>query len=218
MLKIRVFNISKNGARHGRSSASRAPPGTRARSSRRSTRQEYGHVRRRALSAAWSATTTSTTRARRRAAGPDGADRGGRPLPVHRGRLAHAHADGDLAGARQPARPHQDLRNAGVRPVALPARVGRLAVHRPGHAAIPGADTLWRKNNPVEEFDFEEDTEGAEHGKFTWANSAFAMAIEHHPVVQAVRLVLAASAAWSRAARSRACPSTRSRPTMAAST
>ncbi|NEV63095.1 type VI secretion system contractile sheath large subunit [Thiorhodococcus minor] len=32
------------------------------------------------------------------------------------------------------------------------------------------------KTNPVDEFDFEEDTEGADHDKYTWANSAFAMA------------------------------------------
>jgi len=32
------------------------------------------------------------------------------------------------------------------------------------------------KSNPVEEFAFEEDTAGAEHNKFTWANSAYAMA------------------------------------------
>jgi type VI secretion system protein ImpC len=33
------------------------------------------------------------------------------------------------------------------------------------------------KSDPVEEFDFEEDTEGAEHSKFTWANSAYSMAL-----------------------------------------
>lgn len=32
------------------------------------------------------------------------------------------------------------------------------------------------KTNPVEEFNFEEDTEGADHSKYTWANSAYAMA------------------------------------------
>ena len=32
------------------------------------------------------------------------------------------------------------------------------------------------KTNPVEEFDFEEDTGGADHSKYTWANSAYAMA------------------------------------------
>ena len=32
------------------------------------------------------------------------------------------------------------------------------------------------KTDPVDEFDFEEDTEGAQHNKYTWANSAYAMA------------------------------------------
>ncbi len=33
------------------------------------------------------------------------------------------------------------------------------------------------KTDPVEEFDFEEDTEGADPNKYSWANSAYAMAI-----------------------------------------
>jgi type VI secretion system protein ImpC len=33
------------------------------------------------------------------------------------------------------------------------------------------------KSDPVEEFDFEEDTEGADSNKYTWANSAYAMAV-----------------------------------------
>jgi type VI secretion system protein ImpC len=33
------------------------------------------------------------------------------------------------------------------------------------------------KTDPVEEFDFEEDTDGADHTKYTWSNSAFAMAV-----------------------------------------
>jgi type VI secretion system protein ImpC len=33
------------------------------------------------------------------------------------------------------------------------------------------------KSNPVEEFDFEEDTGAADHRKYTWANSAYAMAV-----------------------------------------
>jgi len=33
------------------------------------------------------------------------------------------------------------------------------------------------KTDPVEEFDFEENTEGADHNKYTWANSAYAMAV-----------------------------------------
>jgi len=33
------------------------------------------------------------------------------------------------------------------------------------------------KSSPVEEFDFEEDTGAADHGKYTWANAAYAMAV-----------------------------------------
>lgn len=33
------------------------------------------------------------------------------------------------------------------------------------------------QNNPVDEFDFDEDVEGADHRKFTWSNSAYAMAV-----------------------------------------
>jgi type VI secretion system protein ImpC len=33
------------------------------------------------------------------------------------------------------------------------------------------------KTNPVEEFAFEEDTEGAKHDKYTWMNAAYAMAV-----------------------------------------
>jgi type VI secretion system protein ImpC len=33
------------------------------------------------------------------------------------------------------------------------------------------------KTSPVEEFDFEEETGGGDHGKYTWANSAYAMAV-----------------------------------------
>lgn len=32
-------------------------------------------------------------------------------------------------------------------------------------------------NNPIEEFEYDEDTAGADHNKFTWANSAYAMAV-----------------------------------------
>jgi type VI secretion system protein ImpC len=33
------------------------------------------------------------------------------------------------------------------------------------------------KTDPVDEFDFEEDTEGADHSKYCWSNSAYAMAV-----------------------------------------
>ena len=47
------------------------------------------------------------------------------------------------------------------------------------------------KTDPVEEFDFEEDTEGADHSKYTWANSAYAMAVNINRAFKDVRLVLA---------------------------
>lgn len=33
------------------------------------------------------------------------------------------------------------------------------------------------KTNPVDEFDFEEETDGSDHTKYTWANAAYAMAV-----------------------------------------
>lgn len=33
------------------------------------------------------------------------------------------------------------------------------------------------KTNPVDEFDFEEETDGSDHNKYTWANAAYAMAV-----------------------------------------
>jgi type VI secretion system protein ImpC len=33
------------------------------------------------------------------------------------------------------------------------------------------------RTDPVDEFDFEEDTEGAQHSKYTWSNSAYAMGV-----------------------------------------
>ncbi|KAF4529965.1 hypothetical protein B566_EDAN018271 [Ephemera danica] len=33
------------------------------------------------------------------------------------------------------------------------------------------------KSNPVDEFDFEEDTDGADHRNYTWSNAAYAMAV-----------------------------------------
>jgi type VI secretion system protein ImpC len=33
------------------------------------------------------------------------------------------------------------------------------------------------KTNPIDEFDFEESTDGSNHGAYCWANSAYAMAV-----------------------------------------
>src|ERR1041384_1655451 len=50
--------------------------------------------------------------------------RGGHPRALHLGDLAVAVADGVVPGAGEPARPDQDLHHAGVRRLALAARVG----------------------------------------------------------------------------------------------
>ena len=57
-------------------------------------------------------------------------------------------------------RDSEDSRYIGL---ALPRFLSRLPY---------GAST-----NPVDEFDFEEETEGANHNKYTWANAAYAMAV-----------------------------------------
>ncbi len=65
----------------------------------------------------------------------------------------------DYAGWRS-LRASEDARYVGL---AMPRFLARLPY---------GA-----KTNPVEEFDFEEETGGGEHGAYTWANSAYAMAV-----------------------------------------
>ncbi len=66
--------------------------------------------------------------------------------PVHFGGGSRHHANGFLGGAGQSARPHQDLPDAGICRLALAARVGRFAVHRSRHAALPGAHALRRED------------------------------------------------------------------------
>ena len=82
-----------------------------------------------------------------------------------------------MAGIGQSPRPDEDLRDARIRRLAVAARVGGLTLHRPGHAAVSGPLPYGAKTNPVEEFDFEEDVEGADHNKYCWANAAYAMAV-----------------------------------------
>lgn len=65
----------------------------------------------------------------------------------------------EYAGWRS-LRESEDARYLGL---AMPRFLARLPY---------GSDT-----DPVEEFDFEEDTEGADHSKYAWANSAYAMAV-----------------------------------------
>ena len=61
------------------------------------------------------------------------------------------------------------------------------------------------KTVPLEEFAFEEDTEGADDKKYTWSNSAYAMGVN---ITRAFKLYMAGAPAFaeqSRAASSRGC-------------
>ena len=74
------------------------------------------------------------------------------------------------------------------------------------------------KTEPVEEFDFEEDTVGADSANYTWANSAYAMAVNINRSFKLYGWCIAHPRHRVAAARSRACRRTPSRPTTAAST
>ena len=134
------------GARPSRSS--RARPGTRARCSRSSTRRSTARSAA-SPTAAWSATTTSTTRRRTSRCWRGMAQiAAAAHAPFIAGAPPSADEHGVLAGAGQPARPDQDLPDAGVRRLAVAARVGRLPLHRPDHAALPGPPALRRQDQP----------------------------------------------------------------------
>jgi type VI secretion system protein ImpC len=47
------------------------------------------------------------------------------------------------------------------------------------------------KTSPVDAFNFEEDTDGADHNKYAWCNAGVRDGDEHQPFVQGIRLVLA---------------------------
>ena len=81
---------------------------------------------------------------------------------------------GELANPRDLTKIFTD---AGVRGLALAARVRRRALPRDVHAALPRPSAL-RRRRPArsDAFNFEEDTVGAEHDKYAWCNAAYAMA------------------------------------------
>ena len=131
----------------------------------------------------------------RRAAGRDGkVSAAAAHTPFIAGALADVDADGLLAGARQSARsrPRSSRRPSTRRGVRLreseDARYIGLAMPRFLSRLPYGA-----KTNPVEEFDFEEDTGAADHSRYTWAKRSLRDGGEHQPLLQALRVVLADS-------------------------
>ena len=217
MLKIRVHEHLARRSSARRSSATRARPGTRARSSRRSTRKSTASSAA-SPSAAWSATTTSTT-------APPDVELLGEMAQDRRGRALRRSSPGasptvmqmdswqELANPRdltkifttpeyaawRSLRESEDARYIGL---AMPRFLSRLPY---------GA-----KTNPVEEFDFEEDTGAADHSKYTWANAAYAMATNINRSFKLYGWCSRIRGVESRRCGRRACRRTPSRPTTAA--
>ncbi|MEX0631835.1 type VI secretion system contractile sheath large subunit [Serratia ureilytica] len=114
----------------------------------------------------------------------------------------------------QPARSDQDFPEHRVRRLAQPARVGRRALPglvMPRSARLP----YGIRTNPVDEFDFEEDTDGATHGNYTGPTPPTPW-----PPTSTVRSKSSAGAppfaGWNPAARWKTCRATPSRATTAA--
>ena len=98
--------------------------------------------------------------------------------PFIAGGQPDADADGFVAGARQPARPDEDLHDAGIRGLAVAARIGGRALRRPGDAALPGAHCPTARRPIRSRSSTSRKTpHGGDHGKYTWANAAYAMAV-----------------------------------------
>ena len=176
MLKIRVINISKKDLTR-RSRNSRAPPGTRARYSRSSTRKSTGLVRRRALRLPGGRLLLRPQSAGRGIAGRDGQDCRGGACSVHCAAPRRLDPDGILAGTGQSARPDQDLPDARIR------RPGDRCANRTTPAisawrcrafwrACPTAPRPTRSRISTSR----KTPTGRITPKYAWANSAYAMA------------------------------------------
>ena len=97
-----------------------------------------------------------------------------------------------LAGAQQPARPDQDLHHARVRRLALAARVGGRALHRPrpcraSSRAGPTAPSPTRSRSSTSR----RTPRARDSDKYTLGQRRLRDGGEHQPLVQALRLVLA---------------------------
>jgi type VI secretion system protein ImpC len=140
-------------------------------------RRRVRPVRRRAVRRARRRLPLRPFAARRRAAGRDVEDRGIGACTVHHRRGADGHADG-LVGRAGESR--ATSRRSSRRPSTPPWRSLResddaryLAMCMP---RFLGRLPYGAKTSPVDAFNFEEDTDGADHDKYAWCNAAYAMA------------------------------------------
>jgi len=112
--------------------------------------------------------------------------RGG-PRPGIPRRPPHPPEHGFMAGGERPAPSHQNFSAPGIR------RWRSLRESEDANTSAWPCRASWRlpygsRDLAVEDL-ISEDTDGADHKKYSWANAAYAMA-PHHPCLQTLRLVL----------------------------
>ena len=127
-----------------------------------------------------------------------------------------ADADGLVAGTGQSARPDQDLQDAGVRRLALAARVRGLPLPRPGDAALPVAPALRREDQPGRGVRLRGRHRRRRPQQVHLGQLGLRDGAPTSTARSSCTAGARASAASSPAARSKACPATPSRPTTAA--
>ena len=177
-LKIRVMNVSKNELYRESAALSRTRAGTRARCSSRSTSTSSASSAASRIGCLIGDYHFSHSADRRAAAARPQQDRRRRACAVLRRRRADADGHG-LAGPNCPIR-------------ATSARCSTRRNMPPGRACATQDDSRYvglcmprvlarlpygAKSEPVEEFAFEEETDGHNGEKYGWMNAAYAMAV-----------------------------------------
>lgn len=127
----------------------------------------------------------------RRAARRDGEDLRRHARAVHFRRLADGDGHGFLAGTVQPARPDQDLHHPGIRRLAFAARVRGLPLHRPDHAALPGAPALRGEDRSGGRVRLRGRNRRRRQQQVRLGQLGLRDGGQHQPLLQALRLVLA---------------------------
>ena len=218
MLKIRVMNISKKDLAQDAQALQGHGLGPEP-ALQEDLRGGVRPVRRRALRLPGRRLLLRPQPARRRAARRDGArsppPRTRRSSPAPRPTLMQMESWQELANPRDLTKIFQHAR---VRRLALAARVGRLALHRPGDAALPGAPALRRQDQPGRGVRLRGRHRRRRPQQVRLGQRGLRDGGQHQPLVQAVRLVLAHPRRRVGRRGRRTCRRTPSRPTTAAST
>ena len=218
MLKIRVMNISQAGSRQDAEALQGHGLGPEP-ALQEDLRGGVRPVRRRAVRLPGRRLLLRPQPARRRAAGRDVQDRGLRARAVHRRRAARRVMQ--MESWQELANP-RDLTKIFTTPEYAAWRSLRESedapLPRPGDAALPGAPALRRQDQPGRGIRFRGRHRRRRPQQVHLGQRRLRDGDQHQPLVQDSTAGARASAASSRAARSKACRRTPSRPTTAAST